>query len=55
MSPVGSLLFSLAVLDAEPSIAFGGWDCIPAVTLIVVILIVGFAIVAAAQAIKRDV
>jgi hypothetical protein len=43
------------MLDAEPSMANGGWDFTPAVTFAAVILIIGFAVVAAGWAIRRDV
>jgi hypothetical protein len=43
------------ILSAGLSIANDGWDLTPALTFIAVVLIVGFAVVAAGWAIKRDV
>jgi hypothetical protein len=55
MIQVASFLLSFPVLDAELSIANDGLDLTPAVTFIAVILIIGFAVIAAGWTIKRDV
>ncbi len=52
MIQVAILLLSFPMLDAELSI---GWDLTPAVTFIAVIVIIGFAVIAAGWTIKRDV
>jgi hypothetical protein len=55
MIQVASFLLSFRMMDAELSIANDGWDLTPAVTFIAVILIIGFAVIAAGWTIKRDV
>ena len=55
MIQVASFLLSFPEFVAEPSIANDSWDLTPAVTFIAVILIIGFAVVAAGWAIKRDI
>ena len=55
MDQVTSIQFSLSTLASKPSMTNDGWDFTPAVAVIVVILIIGFAVVAAGWAIKRDV
>lgn len=55
MIQVPSFLFSLSVLEAEPTINGDGWDLAPVLTFIAVVLIIGFAVAAAGWVIKRDV
>lgn len=55
MDRVASVLFSLPMLNAEPSMVNGGWDFTPTVTFAAVVMIIGFAVVAAGWAIRRDV
>ncbi len=55
MNQVASTLLSLAMPDVEPSITAGGLDFTPAVTFTAIILIIGFAVVAAGWVIRRDV
>lgn len=50
-----SFLFSLSMLGAEPTITSDGWDLAPVVTIVAVVLIIGFAVAAAGWVIKRDV
>jgi hypothetical protein len=52
---VASILLNLAMLDAKPAVAAGGWDFTPAIALAAVALIIGFAIVAAGWVVRRDV
>ena len=55
MDQVTSILFNLSMLASKPSMTIDDWDFTPALAVIVVILIIGFAVVAAGWAIKRDV
>ena len=55
MDQVTSILFNLSMLASKPSMTNDDWDFTPALAVIVVILIIGFAVVAAGWAIKRDV
>ena len=55
MIQVASFLLSFPMLGAKLSIANDDWDLTPAITFIAVILIIGFAVVAAGWAIKRDI
>jgi len=55
MIQVPSFLFSLSVLEVEPTINGDGWDLAPVLTFIAVVLIIGFAVAAAGWVIKRDV
>jgi len=48
-------LFSLSMLEGEPTITADGWDLAPVVTIVAVVLIIGFAVAAAGWVIKRDV
>ena len=48
-------LFSLSMLEGEPTINGDGWDLAPVLTFIAVVLIIGFAVAAAGWVIKRDV
>ena len=55
MDQVTNILSSLLTLESQPSTTVDSWDFIPAVAVIVVILIIGFAVVATGWTIKRDV
>lgn len=55
MDRVANVLFGLPALNAELSMANDGRDLTPVVTFIAVILIIGFAVVAAGWAIGRDI
>ena len=55
MIDIVSFLLSLPMLGSEQSIGNEGWDLSPVVASIAVILIIGFAVVAAGSAMKRDV
>jgi hypothetical protein len=55
MIQIASILPSVPMLDAGLSIASDDWDFTPVATFIAVILIIGFAVVAAGWTIKRDV
>jgi hypothetical protein len=52
---IPSFRFSLAMLEAEPTITADGWEFAPFVTIVAVVLIIGFAVAAAGWVIKRDV
>jgi hypothetical protein len=53
MVQIAGLLLNLPMLDAEPSIGID--DLTPVVTVAAVVVIIGFAVVAAGWVIKRDV
>jgi hypothetical protein len=53
MTEIAGRLLSLPMLDAEPSIGID--DLTPVATFIAVVVIIGFAVVAAGWVIKRDV
>jgi hypothetical protein len=55
MIQIPSVLFSLSMLEAEPTVTRDGWELAPIVTIIAVVLIIGFAVAAAGWVIKRDV
>lgn len=53
--PVTNVMFGVSTLASKLSTTNDSWDFTPAVAVIVVILIIGFAVVAAGWVIKRDV
>lgn len=55
MIQIASILLSFLMLDAGLSIPGDDWDLTPVATLIAIILIIGFAVVAAGWVINRDV
>ncbi len=55
MIQVPRFLFSLSMLEAEPTINGDGWDLAPVLTFIAVVLIIGFAVAAARWVFMLDI